>query len=93
MGGVQRPCHARHAQCARGWIHSVQEVLTRGLAVFFDPSPPSPLPSKGRGGIEAAFRPDRENFNAIGGGAGMQSVREVLWLVLRGCRPGLMELA
>ncbi|MFM8478789.1 MAG: hypothetical protein ACKOEO_23640, partial [Planctomycetaceae bacterium] len=44
-------------------------------------------------GIEAAFRPDWENFNAIGGGAGVQGVREVLWLVLRGCRPGLMELA
>jgi len=42
------------------------EVLARGLAVFFDPSPPSPLPSKGRGGIEADFRPDEENFNAIG---------------------------
>jgi hypothetical protein len=34
--------------------------------VFFDPSPPSPLPSKGRGGIEAAFRQDWENFNDIG---------------------------
>jgi hypothetical protein len=44
---------------ARGcWIHSVQEVLTMGVGVFFDPSPPSPLPSKGRGGIEAAFRPE-----------------------------------
>jgi hypothetical protein len=27
------------------------------------------------------------------GGAGMQSVREVLWLVLRGCHLGLVELA
>jgi len=34
--------------------------------VFFDPAPPSPLPSKGRGGVEADFREDEENFNAIG---------------------------
>jgi hypothetical protein len=33
--------------------------------VFFDPSPPSPLPLKGRGGIEAAFCPDWETFNTI----------------------------
>gem|GEM_PF-4831519 len=37
-----------------------------GLVVFFDPSPPSPLLSNGRGGIEGDFREDRENFNAIG---------------------------
>jgi len=46
------------------------EVLARGLAVFFDPSPPSPLPSKGRGGIEGDFRPEAENFKAIGHGGG-----------------------
>ena len=34
--------------------------------MFFDPSPPSPLPSKGRGGIEGDFRPEAENFKAIG---------------------------
>jgi hypothetical protein len=33
--------------------------------VFFHPSPPSPLPLKGRGGIEVAFRPDLDNFKAI----------------------------
>ena len=34
--------------------------------MFFDPSPPSPLPTKGRGGIEGDFRPEAENFKAIG---------------------------
>jgi len=51
-------------------------ALARGLAVFFDPSPPSPLPSKERGGIEGDFRPDEENFNALGGqpGGGLERV-------------------
>ena len=38
----------------------------RGVDFLAEPAFGSPLPSKGRGGIEIAFRRDWENFNAIG---------------------------
>jgi hypothetical protein len=49
--------------------------------VFFDPSPPSPLPSEERGGIEAAFRPDEKNFNAMGLGPTATSFHAIRGLI------------
>ena len=53
-------CSGNLVQCPQ----PADGLPTGGVDFLAETSSGSPIPSKGRGGIEFAFRPDWENFNA-----------------------------
>lgn len=57
--------HAQHVQCTMMLVHSVSEVFPLAPEGLVDPSPPTLLPSKGRGEIGVAFRPDAHRAESL----------------------------